>query len=103
MIDDTMVADYKAQFEKNGFVKIKNVLSPEIIELYKSFIDISHLIDMRKIETGTYLAGNIQSVAENVLDSSILLYCKHIIEKIWEIDDLVPSYAYSREYSLELS
>ena len=53
---------------------------------------------MRKIETGTYLAGNIQSVSDNVLDSSILLYCKHIIEKIWEIDDLVPSYAYSREY-----
>ena len=83
MIDDTMMASYQAEFKKNGFVKIKNVLSPEIIELYKSFIDISHLIDMRNIETGTYLVGNIQSVSDNVLDSSILLYCKHIVEKIY--------------------
>lgn len=98
MINDTMLASYQAEFKKNGFVKIKNVLSPEIIELYKSFIDISHLDDMRRRETGPYLGGDIQSVAENVLDNSILLYCKHIIEKIWEIDDLVPSYAYSREY-----
>jgi hypothetical protein len=98
MVDDTMVADYKAQFEKNGFVKIKNVLSPEIIELYKSFIDISHTKDMRRIETGTYLGGDIQNVDHNVLDDSILLYCKHIIEKIWGIEDMVPSYAFSREY-----
>ena len=55
MIDDTMMASYRAEFEKNGFVKIKNVLSPEIIELYKSFIDISHLDDMRRRETGPYL------------------------------------------------
>jgi hypothetical protein len=98
MIDDTMMASYQAEFKKNGFVKIKNVLSPEIIELYKSFIDISHTSEMRNIETGKFLAGNIQSVDGNVLDNSILLYCKHIVEKIWGIDDMVPSYAYSREY-----
>jgi len=98
MIDDTMMASYRAEFEKNGFVKIKNVLSPEIIELYKSFIDISHLDDMRRRETGPYLGGDIQSVDGNVLDNSILLYCKHIVEKIWATDNMVPSYAYSREY-----
>jgi hypothetical protein len=98
MIDDNMVADYKAQFEKNGFVKIKNVLSPEIIELYKSFIDISHIKNMRQVETGEFIDGNIQLVYPNFLDDSILLYCKHIIEKIWGIDDMVPSYAFSREY-----
>jgi hypothetical protein len=98
MIDDTMVADYKAQFEKNGFVKIKNVLSPEIIEMYKSFIDISHLKNMRNVETGEYIDVDIQNVDHNVLDDSILLYCQHIIEKIWGIDGMVPSYAFSREY-----
>jgi hypothetical protein len=98
MIDDSMFASYKDEFEKNGFVKIKGVLSPEIIELYKSFIDITQLKEMRKPEFGTYLDGNIESVEHNILDDSLLLHCKHIIEKVWGIPDMVPSYAYSREY-----
>ncbi len=98
MIDDRLWASYRADFEKNGFVKLKGVLTPEIIELYKSFIDISHLNEMRKPESSDYLAGNIESIANNPLDDSILLYCKYIVENIWGIEDMVPSYAYSREY-----
>ena len=88
----------RSDFEKNGFVKIKGALSPEIIELYKSFIDLSHFDGPRQPESGPYLRGPIESVGCNVFDNSILLYCKHIVEKIWGIDDMVPSYAYSREY-----
>jgi hypothetical protein len=98
MIDDNMMADYKAEFEKNGFVKIKGVLSPDMIEMYKAFIDISHLKGIRKPEFGPYLGGNIDSIDHNVLDDSILLSCKHIIEKVWGIPNMVPSYAFSREY-----
>lgn len=98
MIDDSMMAQYKAEFEKNGFVKLKGVLSPETIEIYKGFIDITHLKEMRKPEFGPYIDGPIEEVDRNFFDDSILLYCKHIIEKIWGIEDMVPSYSYSREY-----
>lgn len=88
----------REDFKKNGFVKLKGVLSPEIIELYKSFIDITKLKGMRDEETGPYLKGMIESVPHNIFDDSILLHCKHIIEQIWGIENMVPSYAYSREY-----
>lgn len=98
MIDDSMFASYRDEFEKNGFVKIKGVLSPDMIEMYKAFIDITHLRGIRRPEFGTYLGGEIDSIDHNDLDDSILLYCKHIIEKVWGIPDMVPSYAFSREY-----
>lgn len=104
-VSENYMLDYdyeslKKDFEKNGFVKIKGVLSPEIIELYKSFIDITKLKaeTFREPESGQYLTGDIERVDHNIFDDSILLYCKHIIEKIWGIEDMVPSYAYSREY-----
>jgi hypothetical protein len=98
MIDDSMFASYRDEFEKNGFVKIKGVLSPDMIEMYKAFIDITHTKGMRKPEFGPYIDGHIEEVDRNFFDDSILLYCKHIIEKIWGIEDMVPSYSYSREY-----
>lgn len=98
MIDDRMWASYRADFEKNGFVKLKGVLTPEIIELYKSFIDMTLFHGMRRPESSDYLAGDIEAVDCNPLDDSILLYCKHIAENLWGIDNMVPSYAYSREY-----
>jgi hypothetical protein len=98
-----MSSDYdfeslREEFKKNGFVKIKGILSPEIIELYKSCIDITLLKEMRTTEDNTYLSGRTESVSHNIFDDSILLYCKHIVEKIWGIDDMIPSYAFSREY-----
>jgi hypothetical protein len=99
MINDSELPALREHFEKYGFVKIKNVLTPEIIELYKSFIDITQTSDtLREVETGSNLTGNIERVAHNIFDDSILLYCKHLTEQIWGIDDMVPSYAYSREY-----
>lgn len=98
MIDDSMFASYRDEFEKNGFVKIKGVLSPDMIEMYKAFIDITHLKGHVKPEFGPYLGGEIDSIDHNDLDNSILLYCKHIIEKVWGIPEMVPSYAFSREY-----
>lgn len=100
-VSENYMLDYKAlrkDFEKNGFVKLKGVLTSEIIELYKSFIDITKLKNMRDEESSPYLRGRTESIPHNVFDDSILLYCKHIVEKIWGIDDMVPSYAYSREY-----
>lgn len=98
MIDDTKLASLREDFEKNGFVKIEGVLTPEIIELYKSFIDISILKEMRTGEDSPYLHGKTEMAVANIFDDSILLYCKHIVEKIWGIEDMVPSYAFSREY-----
>lgn len=99
MFEKLKYAWYRHQFKRRGFVKIKNVLSPEIIEMYKAWLDLSYSHpEIRKPESSSYLDGDIQSIACNPLDESILLYCKHIIEKVWGIDDMVPSYAYSREY-----
>ena len=98
MFNDNELPALKEHFEKYGFVKIKGVLTPEIIELYKSFIDITKLKDMRTPEKANNLAGNVEMVDHNIFDDSILLYCKHIIEKIWGIEDIVPAYAFSREY-----
>lgn len=98
MIDDSMVPAYRAEFEKNGFVKLKGILSPEVIELYKAFIDMSKFKEMRIQENNTYLGGHTEMVEHNIFDDSMLLYCKHIAEKIWGIEDMVPAYAFSREY-----
>ena len=65
-----MFASYRDEFEKNGFVKIKGVLPPEMIEMYKAFIDITHTKGMRKPEFGTYLGGEIDSIDHNILDDS---------------------------------
>lgn len=102
-VSENYMLDYdyeslRKDFEKNGFVKIKGVLSPEIIELYKSFIDISILAQMREAEDSSYLRGKTESVTHNIFDDSIMLYCKHVVEKIWGIEDMVPSYSFSREY-----
>lgn len=91
-------AYYRWHFKKYGFVKIKNVLSPEVIELYKAWIDLSYKPGLRADDSNDYLRGQMHCLASNPLDDSILLNCKHIIEKVWGIDDMVPSYAYSREY-----
>lgn len=88
---------YRKAFQKNGFVRIKNVLTPEILELYKSWIDISYS-GMRSEETSSYLSGPIHAVMPNPMDDSLLLYCKHVAEGVFGVDDLIPSYAYSREY-----
>lgn len=98
MISDNELESLREDFQKNGFVKIKGVLTPEIIELYKGFIDITIVKQMRDLEDSPYLGGRTESIPHNVFDDSILLYCKHVVEKIWGIDNMIPSYAFSREY-----
>lgn len=89
---------YRYQFKKHGFVRIKNLLSPETLNLYKAWLDLSHAPGIRSPETGDYLGGNIDFIASNPLDDAILLQYMHLVEQVWGIKNMVPSYAYSREY-----
>lgn len=97
-IEDFKYAKYRWAFLKNGYVKIPNAVSKEIVELYKAFIDLSWSRNLRNPESSHYLTGPIHSVGSNVMDDALLLHCKYMAEKVFDVDNLVPTYAYSREY-----
>lgn len=98
MIEKLKYAWYRYKFKRDGYVKIPKVLSKEIIELYKGFIDLTYTREMRTVEKNNYLGGDTQIVMPNPVDETILLYCKHVAEKIFGYEELVPAYACSREY-----
>lgn len=98
MIKKLKYAWYRYKFKRDGYVKIPKVLSKEIIELYKGFIDLTYTRGLRERESGTYLNGDIDRIEHNPVDDSILLYCKHIAEKIFDHKELAPAYSFAREY-----
>lgn len=98
MIEKLKYAWYRYKFKRDGYVKIPKALSKEIIELYKGFIDLTYTREMREPETGSYLDGYMEIVHANPVDDSVLLYCKHVAEKIFGHEELVPAYSFSREY-----
>ena len=69
--------------KEHGYVLIKNFMPPDMIELCKSFLDLSIANGLRKPETNPYLTGDIEQILPNIFVDSILLAYKNRIESLF--------------------
>ena len=83
--------------KEHGYVLIKNFMAPDMIELCKSFLDLSVASGLRKPETNPYLTGDIEQILPNIFVDSILLAYKNRIESLFDVE-MIPSYIFLREY-----
>jgi hypothetical protein len=83
--------------KEHGYVLIKNFMSPDMIELCKSFLDLSVVSGLRKPETNPYLTGDVEQILPNIFVDSILLAYMNRIESLFETE-MIPSYIFLREY-----
>ena len=56
--------EYRDHLKEHGYVLIKNFLTPDALELCKSFLDLTLVHDMRTPETNPYLRGDVQLIRE---------------------------------------
>jgi len=89
--------EYRDHLKEHGYVLIKNFLSPDVLELCKSFLDLTLVHDMRTAESNPYLRGNVQEIRPSIFADSILLAYKNQIESIFDTE-MIPSYIFVREY-----
>ena len=87
----------RAHLKKHGYVLIKKFLSPEIVQICKSFLDLSVSSGLRKPETNPYLDGQIEQILPNIFADSILLAYKNTIQDIFDTE-MIPSYIFFRQY-----
>lgn len=85
--------------KEHGYVLIKNFMSPEVIQICKSFLDLTHAQpELRKPETNPYLSGDITQIMPTVFADSILLAYMTRISEIFDAE-LIPSYIFFRHYN----
>ena len=89
--------EYQDLLQKNKYVLIKNFLSPDMIELCKSFLDMSLVSNIRAHESNPYLVGDVEEILPNIFVDSILLAYKNQIESLFNTE-MIPSYIFLREY-----
>ena len=89
--------EYRDHLKEHGYVLIKNFLTPDVLELCKSFLDLSLVHDMRTPESNPYLYGDVYEIGDNIFADSILLAYKNPIEVIFNTE-MIPSYIFIREY-----
>jgi hypothetical protein len=90
--------EIRAHLKEHGYVLIKNFMSPETVQLCKSFLDLSMSCGLRREEINIgYLLGRIEYIEPNVFADSVLLAYKNKVESIFETE-LVPSYIFIRQY-----
>lgn len=95
--------EYHDHFKEHGYVLIKNFIHPEVLEMCKSFLDLSIATGMvqREINPG-YLIGDVDLIQPNIFADSILLAYKNTMESIFQTE-LVPSYIFLRRYHQDSS
>lgn len=88
----------KEHLKEHGYVLIKNFMSPEVIQICKSFLDLT-LVNpsLRSSETNPYLTGEIVQILPTIFADSILLAYMTRISEIFEAE-LIPSYVFFRHY-----
>ena len=89
--------EYQAHLKEHGFVLIKDFFTPDVIQLCKSFLDLSFSHGLRKPESNPYLEGEITQILPSIFANSILLAYTPLLEQIFEAE-LIPSYIFFREY-----
>ena len=92
-----IMQDYRNKLKDNGYVLIKNFLSPEIVQICKSFLDLSISSGLRQPESNPYLTGNVELISPNIFADSILLAYKNTIEDLFDTE-MIPSYIFFRQY-----
>ena len=84
--------------KEHGYVLIKNFMSPEVIQICKSFLDLTMVRpELRKPESNPYLTGDITQILPTIFADSILLAYMNRISDIFEAE-LIPSYIFFRHY-----
>ena len=89
--------EYQTHLKEHGFVLIKDFFTPDVIQLCKSFLDLSFSYGLRKPESNPYLEGEITQILPSIFANSILLAYTPLLEQIFEAE-LIPSYIFFREY-----
>lgn len=89
--------EYREQLKEHGFVLIKNFLSPEILQICKSFLDLSISSGLRSHEANPYLVGNVEQILPNIFADSILLAYNNTIKDLFQ-SEMIPSYVFFRQY-----
>jgi hypothetical protein len=98
-----IMQEYHDHLKEHGYVLVKNFLSPDVLELCKSFLDLSMASGMRHQEINPgYLFGDVEHIEPNIFADSILLAYKNAIEAIFQTE-LVPSYIFVRQYHKDSS
>lgn len=87
----------RAHLKEHGFVLIKNFMNADMIEVCKSFLDLSISSGIRTNESNPYLTGKIEYINPNIFVDSILLAYKNKIQNIFDTE-MIPSYVFFREY-----
>jgi len=90
--------EYQTHLKEHGYVLIKDFFSAEVIQICKSFLDLSFTHDLRRPETNPYLNGKITQILPSIFADSILLAYLPAVQEIFETE-LIPSYIFFREYS----
>jgi hypothetical protein len=89
--------DARDQLKEHGYVLIKNFMSPEIIQICKSFLDLSISSGLHKPETNPYLIGEIDQILPNIFVDSILLAYLNTVQDLFQTE-IIPSYVFFRQY-----
>lgn len=87
----------RRQLRKNGFCIVRNFFDKNTLNLYKSFMDLTHLYELRRDETSYVLHGKVDEITKNPFDDAILLAYQSQVEKYFN-RDMIPSYIFTREY-----
>lgn len=88
---------YRDHLKQHGYVLIKNFLSPEIVQICKSFLDLSITSGLRDQETNPYLNGRVEQILPNIFADSILLAYNNTIQDLFQAE-MIPSYIFFRQY-----
>lgn len=95
--------EYRDHLKEHGYVLIKNFISPDALEMCKSFLDLSVSSNLRELESNPgYLLGSVEYIHPNIFADSMLLAYKNSIESIFETE-LIPSYIFFRQYHKDSS
>jgi len=87
----------RKHLKKHGYVLIKNFLSPEVIQICKSFMDVSQVSNIKTVEANPYLIGNVDHYQPTIFADSMLLAYKNKVQDIFNTE-LIPSYVFFRQY-----
>ena len=89
--------DYQNHLKEHGYVLVKDFFTPDVVQICKSFLDLSFSHKLRKPESNPYLEGEITQILPSIFADSILLAYLPVVEEIFDAE-MIPSYVFFREY-----